>query len=346
MGLGMVLAWFIAPGPLFARGIIAHESYRDTLRWVMWPATGLMVAGGLTALVLKWKLIVKTFSSLKGDDIGPGSGPATDFPLKYVIGGSLFLATALCVFQYLSLGFPIWLTIVSLLLSVVLMLVGIRVLGETNWAPISALANFMQAVFAGLVPHNMPINMIGSGMSGTVAAHGEHLMQDYRAGKMVGANNRNLTIMQLIAVPIGSASVALIYPVLKARYGIGDGGLSSPISVKWAGFAELLNKGLAALPSGAMPALAVALVIGAIATVLEPKYHRFIPSPTGVGLGMLIPTVSILPMVVGGIFQAVWARRNKQQEETFNTPLASGLIAGEAIVVLVISILKGFGLLL
>ena len=103
------------------------------------------------------------------------------------------------------------------------MLVGIRVLGETNWAPISALANFMQAVFAGLVPHNMPINMIGSGMSGTVAAHGEHLMQDYRAGKMVGANNRNLTIMQLIAVPIGSASVALIYPVLKARYGIGDG---------------------------------------------------------------------------------------------------------------------------
>ena len=342
MGLGMVLAWFIAPGPLFARGIIASESYRDTLRWVMWPATGLMVAGGLTALVLKWKLIVKTFSALKGDDIGVG---ATDFPLKYVISGSLFLAVALCVFQYLSLGFPVWLTVVSLLLSVVLMLVGIRVLGETNWAPISALANFMQAVFAGLVPHNMPINMIGSGMSGTVAAHGEHLMQDYRAGKMVGANNRNLTIMQLIAVPIGSASVALIYPMLKARYGIGDGGLSSPISVKWAGFAELLNKGLSALPRGAVEALAIALVIGAIATVLEPKYRRFVPSPTGVGLGMLIPTVSILPMVIGGIFQALWARSNPKQEETYNTPLASGLIAGEAIVVLVISILKGFGLL-
>ncbi len=342
MGLGMVLAWFIAPGPLHARGIIANETYRDTLRWVMWPATGMMVAGGLTALVLKWKLIVRTFSSLKGGDIGVGQ---TDFPLKYVISGSLFLAVALCVFQYLSLGFPVWLTIVSLLLSVVLMLVGIRVLGETNWAPISALANFMQAVFAGLVPHNMPINMVGSGMSGTVAAHGEHLMQDYRAGKMVGANNRNLTIMQLIAVPIGSASVALIYPMLKARYGIGDGGLSSPISVKWAGFAELLNKGLSALPSGAMPALAIALVIGAVATVLEPKYHRFIPSPTGVGLGMLIPSVSILPMVVGGIVQALWARSNPKQEETYNTPLASGLIAGEAIVVLFISILKGFGLL-
>jgi uncharacterized oligopeptide transporter (OPT) family protein len=191
----------------------------------------------------------------------------------------------------------------------------------------------------------MATNMIGSGMSGTVAAHGEHLMQDYRAGKMVGANNRNLTIMQLIAVPIGSASVAIAYPLLKARYGIGDGGLSSPISVKWAGFAELLNKGFSALPHGAFQALAIALVLGAVVTVIEPKYRRFVPSPTGVGLGMLIPTVSIMPMVIGGIFQWLWSRSNAKQEETYNTPLASGFIAGEAIVVLLISILKGFSLL-
>jgi uncharacterized oligopeptide transporter (OPT) family protein len=342
VGLGMVLAWFVAPGPLHARGFIAAETYRDTLRWVMWPATGLMVAGGLTALILKWKLIVKTFTALKSDDLGVG---ATDFPLRYVISGSIFLSIALCAFQYYSLGFPVWLSAVSLALSSVLMLVGIRVLGETNWAPISALANFMQAVFAALVPHNMAINMIGSGMSGTVAAHGEHLMQDYRAGKMVGASNRNLTIMQLIAVPIGSASVAIAYPLLKSRYGIGDGGLSSPISVKWAGFAELLNKGFSALPHGAFQALAVALVLGTILTVIEPRYRRFVPSPTGVGLGMLIPTVSIMPMVLGGIFQWLWSRSNAKQEQTYNTPLASGFIAGEAIVVLLISILKGFSLL-
>ena len=342
MGLGMVLAWFIAPGPLAARGIIPAETYRETLRWVMWPATGLMVAGGLTALVLKWKLIVRTFSTLRSGDVGVG---ATDFPMRGVIGGSIALAVALCAFQSISLGFPVWLSVVSLALSMILMLVGIRVLGETNWAPISALANFMQAVFAALVPHNMPINMIGSGMSGTVAAHGEHLMQDYRAGKMVGANNRNLTIMQLIAVPIGSASVAICYPLLKARYGIGDGGLSSPISVKWAGFAELLNRGFSALPRGSFEALGIALLIGGVLTIVEAKYQRFIPSPTGVGLGMLIPTVSIMPMVIGGICQWLWHRQNPKQEETYNTPLASGFIAGEAIVVLLISILKGFSLL-
>ena len=343
MGLGMLLAWFIAPGQLSSRGIIPVETYRDTLRWVMWPATGLMVAGGLTALLLKWKLIVKTFTSLRRNDVADGG---TDFPLKWAGIGIGILTVLLALIQHYSLHFPVYLTITSLLLSIPLLLVGTRVLGETNWAPISALANFMQAVFAAIVPHNMQVNMIGSGMSGTIAGHGEHLMQDFRAGKMVGANNKNLTIVQLMAVPVGSASVALVYPLLKSRYGIGDGGLSSPISVKWAGFAELLNQGFQALPRGALDALLVALVLGVLITVLEPKYGRFIPSPTGVGLGMLIPAVSIMPMVIGGLVQYAWQKQNPKQEETYNTPLASGLIAGEALVVLLISILKGAGVLL
>src|SRR6185295_874974 len=95
-----------------------------------------------------------------------------------------------------------------------LMLVGTRVLGETNWAPVSAMANVMQAVFAALSPGNMAINMIGSGMSGTVASNGEMLMQDYKTGKIVGSNNRSLTILQLMAVPVGSLAVSFVYPAL------------------------------------------------------------------------------------------------------------------------------------
>ena len=61
---------------------------------------------------------------------------------------------------------------------------------------------------------------------------------------------------------------------------------------------------------------------------------------------MLIPAVSIMPMVIGGLVQYAWQKQNPKQEETYNTPLASGLIAGEALVVLLISILKGAGVLL
>ena len=337
MGLGMLLSWVIAPPLLVAHGIVADQTFKDVLRWVMWPATGMMVAGGLMALVLKWKVILRTFTSLD-----MSASESKDFPLKWVVAGVVFFSTCLAILQKVSLDFPLWLSAVSLVLSLLLMLIGTRVLGETNWAPISALANLMQAVFAVLSPRNMAVNMIGSGMSGTIAGNGEYVMQTYRTGQVVGSSNRNLTIMQLISVPIGSLAVAIAYPALKARYGIGENGLTSPISVKWAGFAELLHEGFDKLPQGCFTALLVALVVGGLFTVLEPKHHRYVPSPTAIGIGMLVPGFAIMPMVLGGIVSYVWAKRAPKSEAEHNLPLASGLIAGEALVVMVLAIIAIF----
>jgi uncharacterized oligopeptide transporter (OPT) family protein len=337
MGLGMVLAWIVAPEPLFRRGLVPELTFNLVLqRWIMWPATGLMVAGGLAALALKWKVIANTFRGLGAKDVDEGG----DFPIKWVLWGAIACSIVLAAVQKISLGFPLWLSFVSIGLSLILMLVGIRVLGETNWAPISAMANVMQAVFAVLAPGHVPINMIGSGMSGAVAANGEHLMQDYRAGKIVGSTNRNLTILQLIGVPVGAVAVAIAYPLVRDKYGVGgSGGLSSPISVKWAGFAELLSKGFGALPSSALHALLIALVVGVILTLLESneRFGKYIPSPTAVGLGMLIPGFAVIPMVIGGIVQEAWKRLSPKSEEVYNTPLASGFITGEALVLLVLA---------
>src|SRR5262249_49141909 len=152
------------------------------------------------------------------------------------------------------------------LLSVPLMLVGLRVLGETNWGPISALSNMMQGIFGILAPGHILANMVASGTTGTIATESEALMQDYKAGHMIGSSPKNLTIMQLIATPIGAAAVSWMYPLLRDTYGIvGDNaGLSSPISRKWAGFAEILSRGLSALPPGAITALIVASVLGIV----------------------------------------------------------------------------------
>ena len=337
MLLGMVLAYVVAPGPLFRAGLVPEITFNLVLqRWIMWPATGLMVAGGLAALVLKWKVIAKSFQGLGAKDVDAGG----DFPIRWVLWGAVACTVVLAAVQKISLGFPIWLSLVSVLLSIVLMLVGIRVLGETNWAPISAMANVMQAVFAVLAPGHVPINMIGSGMSGAVAANGEHLMQDYRAGKIVGSTNKNLTILQLIGVPVGALAVAVAYPLIRDRYGIGGaGGLSSPISVKWAGFAELLSKGFGALPHSALLALGGAFLLGLALTFLEahPRLGRFVPSPTAFGLGMLIPGYAVIPMVAGGIIQDLWRRLSPKSEEVYNTPLASGFITGEALVLLILA---------
>jgi putative OPT family oligopeptide transporter len=340
MLLGMILSWNIIPPYLHQYGIIQDYTFKSTLTWVMWPATGMMIAGGLTSLFLKWKLIMKTFTSLRTAKVS-----TTDFPIKWVWMGSLVLIVLLAFIQYRNLHIPIYITLISIIFSVPLMLVGLRVLGETNWGPVSALSNMMQAIFALISPGHIPINMIGSGMTGSIATQSEALMQDYKAGKIIGNNNRYLTYMQLITVPVGAIIVSFVYGVLKNKYGVGEAGLSSPISVKWAGFAELLAKGFSALPKGCFVALLVAIIFGAIMTVLEQKYAKYIPSPTGFGIGMLIPFSAMFPMVLGGICQYFWNKVDAKSEENYNTPLASGFIAGEALMAVIIPILMIIGIL-
>ena len=355
MGLGTLVSWVLLPPWLAANGYIAEPTFGVTLRWVMWPATGMLVAGGLTALALKWQVVAKTFTGLTKGGLTEG----TDVPLKWVGLGCAVLSIALIVLQWLSLGVAPWESALAILFSVPIMLVGIRVLGETNWAPISALANLMQVVFAAISPGSIGTNMVASGMSGTVAGSGEHLMQDYRAGQIIGSNNRSLTAMQLIATPVGAAAVAIVYPLLRAQYGVGPErfglsaesaaagagpGLSSPISVKWAGFAELLMGGLDKLPKYALHALVISLVLGVVLTILEGRFKQWAPSPTGMALGMLIPGIYVLPMVLGALSSEAWRRARPQQQEAFATPLASGLIVGEALLAVALTTLAIFGI--
>jgi len=82
----------------------------------------------------------------------------------------------------------------------------------------------------------------------------------------------------------------------------------------------------------------IAVALGILITCLEPRFGHWLPSPTAVGIGMLIPGTAMMPMVVGGLFQWAWAKASPKTEEVYCLPTASGLIAGEALVVLVFAI--------
>ncbi|HTF87123.1 MAG TPA: OPT/YSL family transporter [Planctomycetota bacterium] len=344
MAVGMSLSWIIAPVVLAHFGIIpAGAKKGDILLWVMWPATGMMVAGGLTALFLKWNILVKTFKQFSGAHVETG-----DFPMRWVVIGSILSAIALVLVQHYSLGLPMWQTVVAILLTLPLMLVGLRVLGETNWGPISALSNLMQGVFGVIAPGSIQANMQASAVTGSIVAESEGLMQSYKTGDMVGSTPKYITYIQLLAVPVGAVAVSFAYPLLKKAYGVGgEHGLSSPISQKWVGFAKLLSKGFSVLHPSAIWALGIAVVLGITFSVLEQKSKSrdWIPSPTGIGIGMLIPASAVVTMVIGAFIEFVARKRDPQGSNTWVLPLASGFIAGEALVAIILPILIAAGVI-
>ena len=347
MAIGALIAWVFGP-KLLVPDIIAAPLRGDILLWMMWPGTGMLIAGGLTALFLKWRTLARTFSTLSGNAVKGG-----DVPLNLIAIGVALASIGLVIVQYAFFDLPIRLTLFAIALSVPLMLVGLRVLGETNWGPISQLTNMMQAIFAGVMTGNLKANLAASGTTGTIAVQSEAIMQDYKAGHILGSTPRFLTYSQLIAAPIGALAVSLVYPMLRGQYGIGtqviagQEPLTSPISARIAGFANVLVGGFDQLPPYALEFMLIGAGVG-IAITLGEKYlknsHKWLPSATGIGIGMMVPGMVVFTMVLGGIAMSLWSRVNKRSADTIGMPLASGLIAGEAVMAIVIPLLIAVGL--
>ena len=343
MLLGLFASWVVLPALLAQAGVLTPDATKtDILLWVMWPATGLLVAGGLTALALKWRVLLRTFQSLRGSSVDLG-----DFPMRWLMIGITVSVVALVIVQSLFIGTPVWQSLVAIALSIPLMLVALRVLGETNWGPISTMTNVMQAMFGALAPGDLRAGMISSGITASVAAESEGLMQDYKTGYMIGSTPRSLTYMQLIAVPFGAIALAIIYPLLRDTYGIGEGGeLSSPTSVRWVGFAKILSQGFSKLPPSAITALFIGAGLGIIFTLFEQKkeWRDFVPSPTGLGIGMLVPANAIATMFLGALADWIWRRAKPEMAVRYSIPAASGFIAGDALVAVILPITYVLGI--
>jgi hypothetical protein len=116
----------IAPGWLVDHGRLAEGAKKvDILLQIMWPAVGMLVAGGISALFLRWRVLLKTFQSLAAS--GGGTG---DMRLKWVWLGGGASAVLLITVQSAFYGTPVWHSVIAIALSVPLGLVALRVLRE------------------------------------------------------------------------------------------------------------------------------------------------------------------------------------------------------------------------
>lgn len=345
--------WLVASGIAKATAVsfgmtsvLAIKAYYPVLmRWLMWPATVLLVTAGLTALILRWRIAVESFRSLgRAVDAGANTQQSGVSSRALIIGGIVLTIALVVVQKYSVLNVHPVLTLVGIILSFFLAVVGIRAAGETGIGPVSVMGSMTQVVFGVISPGNAAVNMATSGATGCMAAQSQDVMFDYKTGHLIGANPRYMTIAQLVGLPIGAAMVTIFLPVMLASYKLGvAGGLPAPTAFKWKAFADILTKGFSALPQGVLVAMIIAAVVGIILATVEYIFGSsiYIPSGMAIGIAMLLPSFYVINIALGGILFWLWQFVEKQRQgvdsdhsfsQKYGVAIASALIAGAALI--------------
>jgi len=167
------------------------------------------------------------------------------------------------------------------------------------------------------------------------------LLQDFKVGYLLGGTPRTIQIVELIAVTV--ASLVMYFPLLVLHQGnINEGGIGfgdPRLSAPQAGLMASLAQGIVG-GDMAWPLVGVGILMGIVVIMVQVR------SPMLFAVGMYLPLATTFAMFLGGVLRwladTASERRGhnaaqKSRVESIGVLTASGLIAGEALVGLVIA---------
>ena len=328
-------------------------------RFVVRPiAVGGMLVGAAWTLFKMGKSLTAGIGKALGDlrqtaDQRAQMSRTEQYMSSRVVFGLIALMFVLMCFLYVHISGLLW---PAVLAAVVMLVVGfffatvsgslVGFIGSSN-NPVSGLT-LSTLLIAALL-------MVSLGVSGTpgvatvlgVAAvvcvsssvAGE-LLQDFKVGYILGGTPRKIQIAELIAVVV--ASLVMYWPLylLNTAFGFGSRQLSAP----QAGLMATLAQGIV---GGDMPwpLVVVGVAFGIVLILVRVK------SPMLVAVGMYLPFNTTFAIFMGGVFR--WMTNSLRQRaganeaqtariENVGILTASGLIAGEALMGLVIATFRFF----
>ncbi len=354
--LGAIATYAILAPKMVALGAITTVSYKGIVAFMVWPGAALLVSSGLLSFAFQWRSIVRSFSGLAAffsrtkraaadDPVAAVECPGWWFPAGFAVLGPVVIVLMAYLF-----GIPWWAGVIAVPLAVVMGVVAARVTGETDTTPTKALGPITQAVFGALVPGNLPANIMSANVTGGVGLHAADMCTDLKCGYLVGAAPRQQLIGQLFGAVAGSLAVVPAFNLLVPTADvIGSTQFPAPSALVWAGVSKVLVDGI----EGLAPASRIALVVGAsvgIVLVLVERWaprswQKYIPSPSGVGIAMVIPGSNSIAFFLGATMAEILRRVRPNVAERSVTPIASGFIAGESLMGILVAVLVAFGIL-
>ena len=342
--LAAFLTYVVLAPSLLENGLIAEASYKTIVGFTLWPGAALLVSSGLTSFLFDWRSVLRSFSGLTAifkkksavvdDDRDPLrdiEAPAWWFPLALIVLGPVIVLLMSLLFQI-----PWWAGAVAVPLSVLMGFVAARVTGETDVTPTKALGPVTQLVFGVITPGNLSGNIMSANVTGGIGLHAADLLTTLKTGWLLGANPRHQLYAQLFGVVAGAIVIVPAFNLLIPDPSVLGGEMwPAPSCVVWAGVSKAFAGGLSALSFEAKIAAAIAAVLGVTMALMEklaPKsIVKFLPSPSGIGIAMVIPGSNAIAMFIGSLVADQLRRRRPVLHERYTVAVASGLIAGESL---------------
>ena len=179
-----------------------------------------------------------------------------DAPAHHLVSGRtvsilLPLTIVICVIcTHVAFGtyIPISLNILAILLALVLSIMGVRALGETDLNPVSGISKLTQLIFALVVPttgvhkdHAIIINLLAGAVSEAGALQAGDILQDLKAGHLIGASPKAQFYGQIIGSVLGAFVSAVVYKLYVSVYEIPGDVFQVPTAYVWIFTARLVT---------------------------------------------------------------------------------------------------------
>lgn len=348
--IGSLIAWgwlaplafhsgWTPPGPVDPERSWFHAG----VQWLLWPGVALMVASALTSFAFSWRSILNTFRPSAAAADQP-AGDDQILPRNWFFISLVMVMAMSVVLQVTLFAIDAWIAALGVLLTFVLALVAARVSGETGITPVGAMGKVTQLFFALLSPGQPAANLMAANVTGGAASQCADLMHDLKTGHMIGANPRYQFVAQIAGALAGAlagcAGYLLLIPDPKNQLLTDQ--WPAPAVATWKAVAELFMRGVQALPPGAAEGMILGCVAGIALAVLEktlPKKARvWIPSAPSLGLGFVIPAFNAISLFLGATAGWALGRRAPNWSQRFLIVGASGLIAGESLLGVVLAL--------
>ncbi len=331
--LGALIAWGVLAPWLLTEGLVtipagaSGPQFGVLIEWLLWPGVSLMVCATLISLSLRFLRARRGAAAQRMRFARPAPLPALGLGLAAI----LVIALQMSLFDIHPL-----MAALSIPLALLLAMVAARVVGATGIPPIGAIGQLSQLSFAAIAPGQVAINLMSANTAGGAAGQCTDLLNDFKVGHAIGATPSRQVVAQCLGILVGSLVGVLVYQLLipDPQAMLITPEWPAPAVATWKAVAQALTAGLGSISMDIRWAMLIGALVGVVLGLLEgsaPVWRlRWLPSSAALGLAFIIPASISLMMAFGALLAWVYAARWGSLAERFVIVAAAGLVAGES----------------